>query len=232
MSTRGSIGRWVGGNPVRFFSVYHHWDSYPSGLGKTLWDLYHGYFKEDLEAMLKVLIDDHPAGWSSINGADFNLPAGYSEWPNQDTLCESCGKEDWRHYKQYYKGKKERLPARKHWNPTNDVLVLGHSPVHSSENEPAAGPKCFCHGGRSEKGSVVTEENASGMGCEWVYAFDVKGGKRLMHILSSYCDPKGEFAGEKMIGAFGCGDPKAIWKDVEVVDLYGKEPNWKSIEGR
>jgi len=86
--------------------------------------------------MLKVLIDGHPAGWSSIKGADLNLPLGYSEWPNQDTLCESCGKENWRRYKQYYKGKKERLPARKHWNPTNDFTVLEHSQVHSWENEP------------------------------------------------------------------------------------------------
>jgi len=28
--------------------------------------------------MLKYLIDDHPAGWSSINGSDFNLDPGYN----------------------------------------------------------------------------------------------------------------------------------------------------------
>ena len=55
---------------------YHHWDGYPTAVGKTLWDLYHGHFKKDLKAMLKVLLEDHPAGWSSIN-ADWNKPIGY-----------------------------------------------------------------------------------------------------------------------------------------------------------
>ena len=75
MGTRGIIARvddergWAGN--------YHHWDSYPSGLGKTLWKLYHGYFQRDLRRMLQVLIDDHLGGWSTINGADFDLESGW-----------------------------------------------------------------------------------------------------------------------------------------------------------
>jgi hypothetical protein len=79
MSTRGAIGRLASEQPLRFSSVYHHWDSYPSGLGKTLWDLYHGHFKRDLEAMLRVLIDEHPAGWSSLNSADFTARPGFHD---------------------------------------------------------------------------------------------------------------------------------------------------------
>ncbi|MBZ5722936.1 MAG: hypothetical protein LAO03_21555 [Acidobacteriia bacterium] len=77
MSTRACIARKTG--PTTFQGVYHHWDGYPTALGATLWSLYHGHFKRDLEKMLSLLIDEHPAGWSTINNADFKLPAAYQE---------------------------------------------------------------------------------------------------------------------------------------------------------
>lgn len=77
MSTRGCIARRTNTKAgPGFKGRYHHWDGYPSGLGKTLFKLYNGHFKKDLKAMLKYLIDDHPAGWSTINGADFTKPPG------------------------------------------------------------------------------------------------------------------------------------------------------------
>lgn len=88
MSTRGAIVRKA---KTGFVGVYHHWDSYPEGLGKTLWDLYHGFFKEDLKKMLNYLIDTHPAGWSTINGKDFNLPAGYSDSETENPCCYCHG---------------------------------------------------------------------------------------------------------------------------------------------
>lgn len=76
MGTRGCIARLTDNG---FKGRYHHWDSYPSGLGKTLWKLYHGHFQQDLNAMLRMLIDKHKAGWSTICGKDFNLKAGFIE---------------------------------------------------------------------------------------------------------------------------------------------------------
>jgi hypothetical protein len=76
MGTRGCIARLT---KEGFSGVYHHWDSYPSGLGQILWELYHEHFKEDLKAMLTTLIDQHPAGWSTICCKDFNLRAGFLE---------------------------------------------------------------------------------------------------------------------------------------------------------
>lgn len=73
MATRGAIARLTGIHPIRFGGVYHHWDSYPEGLGKTLWELYHTVFGKDLEALLKAVVDDHPAGWSSLHASDFNV---------------------------------------------------------------------------------------------------------------------------------------------------------------
>ncbi len=79
MSTRGAITRITDEHEGKFTGVYHHWDSYPTGLGQTLWGLYHGHFKRDLRAMLSILIDQHPAGWSTINDRDFTLPVGFWE---------------------------------------------------------------------------------------------------------------------------------------------------------
>lgn len=76
MGTRSVIARSTGSG---FKGVYHHWDGYPSGLGATLFELFNGHFKHDSGAMLKYLIDDHPAGWSTINSADFSQPPGFEE---------------------------------------------------------------------------------------------------------------------------------------------------------
>ena len=76
MSTQAAIARRHGDG---FLGVYHHWDGYPNALGKTLWDLATGAIFKDLPTMLWALIDAHPAGWSSINGADFKLTPGYDE---------------------------------------------------------------------------------------------------------------------------------------------------------
>jgi len=54
VSTRGIIAR-NGANEGEFVGRYHHWDSNPVSLGKTLWALYHGHFKKDLGKMLATL---------------------------------------------------------------------------------------------------------------------------------------------------------------------------------
>ena len=57
MSTRGCIAR-VHGDGFR--GAYNHWDSYPTQLGKRLFELAQ---EHDLGDLLRELIDDHPAGW-------------------------------------------------------------------------------------------------------------------------------------------------------------------------
>jgi hypothetical protein len=76
MSTNGIIARSTGEGT--FEGRYHHWDSYPSGLGVVLVELYCGHFKRDLPRMLQVLLDEHPAGWSTIVGTDFKLKPGFT----------------------------------------------------------------------------------------------------------------------------------------------------------
>lgn len=84
MGTRGAIARLT---DEGFSGRYHHWDSYPTGLGKTLWDAWHVYFQADTDAMLTYLIDQHPAGWSSINASDFSLPPGYDSGAAPACYC-------------------------------------------------------------------------------------------------------------------------------------------------
>lgn len=182
MGTRGVIARAVERSPGKlgFEGRYHHWDSYPSGLGQTLFKLANGFFQGDIEKLLHVLIDEHPAGFSTINGADPSLPAGYRDLYGKGT---------------------------------------------TAKYEDPHGFECFCHGARHEEASdPLTEDDASGCGCEWAYAIDAK--TKKMYVLSSVCED-----GTKMIGAFGMGDPNASWKIVGEVDLTGKEPDWSAMGG-
>ena len=75
MGTRAAIARRTGEST--FTGRYHHWDGYPEALGASLFKARQHFGNTD--AMLKYLIDDHPAGWSTINDADFTKPAGYEE---------------------------------------------------------------------------------------------------------------------------------------------------------
>ena len=98
MGTRGCIARGVERTPgvMGFDGRYHHWDSYPTGLGETLYQLFNGFFKKNATQFLQVLIDDHPAGWSTINGCDFSLPAGYDDG-GSDYAKKKDGTTDYDH---------------------------------------------------------------------------------------------------------------------------------------
>ena len=79
MSTRGCIARLQRREPLEFKGVYHHWDSYPSGLGQTLFQLRNTDFARDTNAMTRTLIDEHPAGWSTVVGTTFSKTPGFRE---------------------------------------------------------------------------------------------------------------------------------------------------------
>jgi len=78
MATRGAIARLTNVLPLQWSGRYHHWDSYPDGLGRELWKLYQGHFGRDLDRMLRDLLDEHPAGWSNLSsfGASLDLERG------------------------------------------------------------------------------------------------------------------------------------------------------------
>lgn len=97
VSTHGAIVRITHDG---FIGRYHHFDSYPAGLGKYLWITCHKYFRGDPEAMLKVLIDEHPGGWSTIINGKFsrdliNRESGYSP----ECYCHPYNAKGWGSHK-------------------------------------------------------------------------------------------------------------------------------------
>ncbi|MBI2851286.1 MAG: hypothetical protein HYX80_09680 [Chloroflexi bacterium] len=163
MSTRGVIARQKGD---AFEGRYHHWDSYPTGLGKALWELAHSEFKCDLEGMLHFLIDEHPAGWSTICNKDFSLKPRFNEHGKGN--CLKCGKPSWEHYYQEWESHGKRLTEKaKESMSHGNYMALGHS----SGQPRTTNAECYCHGDRQEDGLLVTMKNAAEMGCEYAYVF-------------------------------------------------------------
>lgn len=82
MSTRGIIARPTEGDG--FIGRYHHFDAYPTGLGKALIGFFHSH---PILAGVEILLDEHPAGWSSIIG-DWSKEPGFVEMsnPNREEL--------------------------------------------------------------------------------------------------------------------------------------------------
>ena len=83
MATRGAIFRKRGDELV---GRYHHWDSYPEGLGATLFE-WAREFGWDLERMMEFLIDRHPAGWSTIVMRKPFAPIGYGVEVGPECYC-------------------------------------------------------------------------------------------------------------------------------------------------
>lgn len=229
MGTRGAIARPTAAGG--FEGRYHHWDSYPTGLGRSLFDVRKRFFGGDTEAMLKYLIDDHPAGWSSICGADLTVEPGFNEQVGGfGASCIECGKDGNAHLCQTFGPDKHAeigLPY-----PCGatyaDHLRHHHVPDAAAVAAERARPNCYCHGDRAEKEWLVTRESASGSGVE--YAYVIEGSE--MKILASFTDIGSETGEqtEKMIGFFGMGDDKAGWAAIAIVDLDGPEPDWEAIK--
>lgn len=238
MSTRAAIARPSGDG---FQGRYHHWDGYPDGLGQTLYELAQTNrnraqldldptpWDGDVEKMLEVLIDQHPAGWSTINGKDMRRTPGFSDDHMSGTCV--CGKDEKAHFCQYNKPHEGPSPCNGGVPATDGFSNrhLGHLFEETAESKAEAAdraliPECYCHGGRDEGAWDVDEKNAAGSGVEYAYVFSPN---RKMTVLSSYTEIDGQPA--KMVGFFGMGDPNSEWKAIGYVDLDGPQPDWAAM---
>ena len=89
MGTRSIIAR---GTRDSWEGVYHHWDGYPTALGATLFKVFNGYFEQNAKALLRILLDEHRGGWSTINNADFSQPPGF-DGPGPKCYCHGTRSE-------------------------------------------------------------------------------------------------------------------------------------------
>lgn len=83
MATHGAIARLTSVLPIGWAGRICYWDAYPTGLGRELWTLYHDHFGRNLDRMLAVLLDEHPAGWKILLAADKNV----AEMPSTLGVC-------------------------------------------------------------------------------------------------------------------------------------------------
>lgn len=213
MSTRSVIARPAGDG---FAGRYHHFDGYPTGLGKTLWDLYRDRYAEDLEAMTAELIDAHPAGWSSINGADWSLEPGFVN--RSEYSCAACGVSSSAHYRQSLPDDHPlRHPAP---GTGQSYLLADHAPEEPVRPTP---PMCYCHGDRSESEHLITSWGDDG-GTEWAYVLSPGG--------LVVCERRWNDDGSHMVGMFGYGaaEGKASWLVLGIYPWHGPEPDWNALE--
>ena len=87
MSTRAKIARPRGDS---WEGVYHHFDGYPTGLGSTLWALAlspPAIASGSLDNMMRLLLDEHSAGWSNIQGVDWSAPIGFGSARGPACYC-------------------------------------------------------------------------------------------------------------------------------------------------
>lgn len=146
MATRSILARPVGDG---WEGRYHHSDGYPSTMGPLLRRV-REHFKGNVEAMLRFVIDEHPAGWSVLDG-DLSLTPGYVEdistlpvYPEGTTITGHDGAQ-------------------------HDMTGM--------INYRACRPRCFCHGDRAEEEWLfkATDGPDNFGGAQWVYVISERG---------------------------------------------------------
>jgi hypothetical protein len=213
MGTRGVIAEPVTqGIPEHgFIGRYHHWDSYPTGLGATLWALHRDRYDGDTTAMRAELIAAHPAGWSTINGADWDLEPGFTD-------CTTCDKPGWMHYVQNYPA--HDLPRPEPYAPGTYAAY-----DHLAERpEVSPGPACYCHGSRAEE-EMFVRSDGDDCGAEWAYV--------LADDALVIYERRWNRTGAHMTGMFGFGADagEGYWLELTRAPWTGAEPNWEALEG-
>lgn len=78
MSTHGAVG--ISIDNFNWTGKYVHYDCYPSGVGKTLFDAVQGPFRGNLQGLVNILMSSK-TGWSEIDQRDWSLsPIAYTSF--------------------------------------------------------------------------------------------------------------------------------------------------------
>lgn len=227
MSTRGCVAI---GTEAKWTGVYNHYDSYPTGLGKELWDHLRG---KDLTKFAEEMLR-------------------YDDWRNylNGGTCEYCGKKGQgqphgisgvicvreerfktrREMREYFKS----LPA---WKGRDDEIKrmvetewkIRRNIERTGYPDPKA--KYHKHGDLTDK---ITSDNPDPLFIEWVYVVGPE--KRTLTVLSNRSDGKTEGAFKKdgptlrKDGYWDYGHCAFRHVKVAEISLDGREPDWEKIE--
>lgn len=227
MGTRAVIARPKGDG---FEGRYHHWDGYPSGLGRTLWRLQDAATLGNTQGMIAYLIDEETVGWSTINGADWSMPKGWRDSHDRDAACADCTLPMWRHYAQYYPESTDPADPmvngarRRGLIKPGEVLQLGHG--HRAMVVPT-GPQSYS--ARGETGDQMITSDGDDGGAEWAYVI-------TPHALIVFERRYGaigadEGHGTGMLG-MGASDTESggYWAPVAECRWDDVEPDWDALD--
>lgn len=202
MGTRGAVGV---GNEREFVCLYNHFDSYPVGLGRDVWDEYQNRKMEGttLAQFCEELLR-------------------YDDWRAflREGICQYCGKKDTQPHSiggvvfQYESA--EKLEALK-------KLPWYHEPRTDAEREAEENFKKFGfadpdrkwhqHSDGSPEDNQMTNETVDPLFIEWMYIFNLE--KNCLYVFG-HREAKGKGGYEHYL--------------VTTLDLDGPEPNWDKME--
>ncbi|MEM3658424.1 MAG: hypothetical protein QXQ66_08445 [Candidatus Hadarchaeum sp.] len=229
MSTRGCVAVKMGNGWV---GVYNHSDSYPTGLGKELWD----HLKtQDLRAFAEELLryDD----WRNylVGGTcPYCGQRGLSQ-PHSIRVSVRCvemernfrtKEEIRRHYQSLpawsMRPEEVERAVEEEWEIIRNIRRTGYPD-----------PKAKYHEHGPLQPAYLTSENPDPLFIEWVYVVDPE--QRSFDILSSQGvrldgPVRNGFAVPRKNGYFDYGHCKYRHVRVARVSLAGEEPNWQLLE--
>lgn len=226
MSTRGCVAikqdeGWRG--------VYNHWDSYPTGLGKEVWDYLHQN-GVDLQQFAKELLE-------------------YGDWREylNNGVCEYCGKRlgqpvnisgviclgtkgSEAEIRAYWEGMSwaKDNPEKVKQSMEQDLAIL-----KNIQETGYSDPDAKYHSHATKDNNQITNLDADPLFIEWVYVIDPE--RRTMSIIMHKSDgvTKGAIREVQILRDDGFWDyGHCAYKHIQVaeISLNGDEPDWERIE--
>jgi len=208
MATRGCVGVKTGN--LEWRGIYNHWDSYPTGLGKDVWDYLHSD-GVDLDQFCKEILE-------------------YTDWREflNKGVCPYCGKKG--------VGQPCNISGRIYgWDKNGRELfektIEQCEDKEIRENLIKTGypdPEAKYHSHHNKKAGILSKNaKYDALFIEWAYIIDPA--LRQLEIYKGV-RAKGYHYVEGIRGKFKENNYQYVI--VAVIDLDGDEPDWEAIEKR
>lgn len=236
MSTRSNIGMYLNEKHTSLIARYHHFDGYPTGVGRSLYHHLHKAYGGNYAAMMEYIVSAD-CGWSTLNDKDLRLPRVWCESYDRDGASLRFAKHvmprmekhvsdimsgeldikydpTWR-YTNYTKIKLTTYESDNEREDVKDVeeetVIYNDDPTFSAwmaiwDNAPLA------YRERGEKGGWAYK-SMKACNDEYVYLADIR--KNTMHVFGH------RYEYDKA--------PRPL---LAIVDMLGPEPDWQAMEDK